>query len=272
MTHATDLARTHYRADGLLDRIKTALDRIAPHDAPLSVAQLAPLDQFHTRGILATTELAEEAALTAASRVLDLGSGIGGPARYIAATYGCQVTGVDLSSSFVETAQYLTARCGLAERAVFEEGNILSLLFPAASFDAAFLQHVAMNIQDRASLYAEVHRILKPGGRFVTYDLVQRSGEAIYPAPWARDASASHLLTEDETRTALETAGFKVQLWRDDTPAAVEWFQTALAAPPQNGPNLGVVMGPEFSTATANLARNLRENRLGVLSAVLIAT
>ena len=127
-----------------------------------------------------------------------------------------------------------------------------------------------MNIANRNSLYAEMRRILAPGGRFATYDLVLRDGDVVYPAPWARDASTSFLLSEGDTRQALEQSGFKVVAWRDDTKAALDWFKTTIAGSPPNGPNLGIVMGPDFRSMTANLARNIRENRLGVLSAILI--
>ena len=202
--------------------------------------------------------------------MLDLGCGIGGPARYLAATFGCRVTGVDLSPGFIDAAIYLTARCGLSDRVTFQVGDALHLPFEAGAFDSVFLQHVAMNIEDRSALYAEVRRILAPGGRFATYDLVLHDGDVVYPAPWARDASVSFLRSEADTRAALEQAGFKTVLWRDDTQTALDWFKAAMAGPPPSGPNLGVVMGPDFPVMAGNLARNIRENRLGVLSAVLI--
>lgn len=208
--------------------------------------------------------------LDAFTRVLDLGCGIGGPARYLATTFGCKVTGVDLSPGFIDAATYLTARCGLSDRVTFQVGEALHLPFDDASFDAVFLQHVAMNIADRTALYREMRRILAPGGRLATYDLVLRDGDVVYPAPWARDALASFLLTESETRTALEDAGYKAVLWRDDTEVVLEWLKTVMVAQGQSGLNLGLVMGQDFPTMTGNLARNLRENRLGVLSAVLI--
>jgi SAM-dependent methyltransferase len=270
---ATSKVREHYRAAGLTDQIKSALATIAPDDQTLTVAQLASLDQFHLRGILATQELAVAADLGPSSRVLDLGSGIGGPARYFAATFGCTVTGVDLSPSFIDAATYLTARCALSDRVTFHAGDALHLPFQDGAFDAVFLQHVAMNIEDRTALYAEVRRVLAPGGRFVTYDLVLRDGDVMYPVPWAGDASTSFLLSEGDTRTALEHAGFQALLWRDDSQTVIDWFKTTLAGPPPSGPgfglSLGVVLGPDFQAMTANLARNVRENRLGVLSAVL---
>ncbi len=269
MTDTITKVREHYGASGLTERIKAVLATSAPEDQPLTVAQLAPLDQFHIRGILATAELAGAADIEPSSRVLDLGCGIGGPARYLAANFGCKVTGVDLSPGFIEAATYLTTRCGLADRVTLQVSDALHLLFEDAAFDAVLLQHVAMNIEDRAALYAAVRRILAPGGRFATYDVVLRDGDAIYPTPWARDSSTSFLLSESDTRAALEQAGFKVVLWRDDTQTALDWFKATMAGSPPSGLNLGVVMGPEFQAKTANLARNIRENRLGVLSAVL---
>jgi SAM-dependent methyltransferase len=269
MTDTATKVRAHYGATGLIDRLQSALATIALENQTLSVAQLAPLDQFHTRGILATAELAAAAGLDPSTRVLDLGCGIGGPARYLAATFGCKVTGVDLSPDFIEAASYLTARCGLSDRIAYQAGDALHLPFEDASFDTVFLLHVAMNIEDRNALYTEVRRVLAPGGQLAIYDLVLREGDVVYPAPWARDAATSFLLSEDDTRTLLEQAGFHAVLWRDDVQPALEWFKTILAGPPPNGLNLGVVMGPEFAAMVANLARNTRENRLGVLAAVL---
>jgi len=270
MTDTITKVREHYSATGLTDRIKSALARITPEGQTLTVAQLASLDQFHTRGILATAELAGAAGLEPSIRVLDLGCGIGGPARYLAATFGCKVTGVDLSPGFIDAATYLTARCGLSDRVTFQVGDALHAPFEDAAFDAVFLQHVAMNIEDRVALYAEARRILTPGGRLAAYDLVFRDGAVVYPVPWARDTSTSFLLSEADTRTALEQAGFKAVLWRDDTQTALDWFKVTMANSPPSGPNLGLVMGPDFPVMTGNLACYLRENRLGVLSAVLI--
>jgi SAM-dependent methyltransferase len=186
MTDTTTKVRAHYSAANLTERIKSALATIAPEEQTLTAAQLAPLDQFHTRGVLATAELASAAGLDPLTRVLDLSCGIGGPARYLAATFGCKVTGVDLSPGFIDTATYLTARCGLSDRVTLQIGDALHLPFEDAAFDTVFLQHVAMNIEDRSALYAEVRRILTPGGRFVTYDLVLRDGDVVYPPMGAR--------------------------------------------------------------------------------------
>src|ERR1700726_3135544 len=153
MTDVLDGVRDHYRATGLTERLKAALAALGPEDQQLTPQQLGALDQFHTRGLAATAELAKLAGITADMSVLDVGSGVGGPARFLAATYGCRVTGVDLSEPFVDAARYLTERTGLSDKVSFEAGSALELPFGASRFDAALLQHVAMNIEDRARLY-----------------------------------------------------------------------------------------------------------------------
>lgn len=266
---ALDRVRDHYRATGLTERLRTALLAFGPEDQRFPPERLAPLDQFHTRGLAATTDLARMSEIRSSDRVLDVGSGVGGPARFLAATCGCEVVGVDLSEPFTEAARYLTERTGQpAEQVSFETGNALDLRFEDDCFDAVFLQHVAMNIADRAGLYAEIQRVLKPGGRFATFDILRAAGEPHYPLPWARTPETSCLLTERETRDAIEAAGFRVRVWHDDTEAARAWFAQAFAAGPPPAPNLGVVMGPEFPGLTGNLSRSIVEGRVSVLAAV----
>src|SRR5215475_8127879 len=193
MTDVLDGVRDHYRATGLTPRLKTALTAIGPEEERLTPQQLAPLDQFHTRGLAATTELAELAGITAAMTVLDVGSGVGGPARLVAATHGCRVTGVDLSEPFVEAARYLTERTGQSELVSFQTASALALPFGDGRFDVVLLQHVAMNISDRPGLYREIRRVLRSGGRFATFDVVSKGVEPHYPVPWARTPATSFL-------------------------------------------------------------------------------
>jgi SAM-dependent methyltransferase len=272
MTDVLEGVRQHYRATGLTDRLKAALAAFGPDDQRLMPQQLAALDQFHTRGLAATAELAKLARITSDLSVLDIGSGIGGPARFLAAACGCQVTGIDLSEPFVEAARYLSERTGQAGQVSFETASALDLPFDDGRFDAALLQHVAMNIAERARLYREIRRVLRPGGRFATFDVVSTDGEPPhYPVPWARTPATSFLLSADATRTAIEPAGFRLLAWQDDTEAAREWIAQVRAAGPPPGPNLGVVMGPDFAQLAANLGRNLMEGRLGILTAVFEA-
>jgi ubiquinone/menaquinone biosynthesis C-methylase UbiE len=271
MTDVLDGVREHYRPAGLTERLKAALAVFGPEDQRLAPEQLGALDHFHTRGLAATAELATLAAIAADTSVLDIGSGVGGPARFLAATCGCQVTGVDLSDAFVEAARYLTERTGQGGQVSFRTASALELPFDDGAFDVALLQHVAMNIEDRARLYGEIRRVLKPGGRFATYDVVLAAGEPHYPVPWARTPATSFLLTPAATRAAIEAAGFRALTWQDDSQTARAWVAQLRAAAPAPGPNLGVVMGPDFAQLAANLGRNLIEGRLGILTAVFEA-
>src|ERR1700738_1513036 len=200
MTDVLDGVRDHYRATGLTERLKAALAALGPEDQQLTPQQLGALDQFHTRGLAATAELAQLAGITAGMSVLDVGSGVGGPARFLAATYGCRVTGVDLREPFVDAARYLTERTGQSGQVSFQTASALELPFEDGRFDVALLQHVAMNISDRPRLYREIHRVLRGGGSFPPSAAVVSSGEPHYPMPWARTPATSFLLTALATR------------------------------------------------------------------------
>jgi sarcosine/dimethylglycine N-methyltransferase len=271
MTDVLDGVRDHYRATGLTERLKTALLAVGSGDRPLTPQQLGALDQFHSRGLAATMELAALVGITAEMSVLDVGSGIGGPARLLAATCGCRVTGIDLSEPFVEAARYLTERTGQSAHVSFQTGSALALPFANGGFDAALLQHVAMNIVDRARLYREIRRVLKSGGCFATFDVVSIGGELHYPLPWARTTATSFLLSADATVEAVEQAGFRTLIRQDDTEAAKAWINQLRTSGPPPSPNLGVVMGPDFAQLAANLGRNLLEGRAGILTAVFEA-
>jgi SAM-dependent methyltransferase len=271
MTDELDGVRDHYRATGLTERLKTVLAALGPEDQLLTPQQLGTLDQFHTRGLAATAELAQLAGIATGMSVLDVGSGVGGPARFLAATYGCRVTGVDLSEPFVDAARYLTERTGQSGQLLFKTASALELPFDDGRFDIVLLQHVAMNISDRARLYHEIRRVLNPSGRFATFDVVLAGGEPHYPLPWARTPATSFLLTINATREAIEPAGFRMLAWQDDTEIARAWFAQLRASGPPPSPNLGVVMGSDFAELAANLGRNLMEGRLGILTAVFEA-
>lgn len=271
MADVLDGVRNHYRASGLTERLKAALAGFGPEDRRLTPQELGLLDQFHTRGLAATAELAQLAGISAPASVLDVGSGVGGPARFLAATYGCRVTGVDLSEPFVEAARYLTERTGQSGQVSFLTGSALELPFTDGHFDVVMLQHVAMNVSDRAALYHEIRRVLKTGGKFATFDVVLNTGDPQYPLPWARTPETSFLLSAAGTRDSIESAGFRTLVSQDDTEAAKAWAAQLRASGPPPSPNLGVVMGPDFAELAANLGRNLMQGRLGILTGVFEA-
>jgi ubiquinone/menaquinone biosynthesis C-methylase UbiE len=207
---------SHYSSGSLMERLRAVLaaEGIDP-DRP-TVAQLAPFDHFHGRGLEATQQAANLVAATPAGHILDVGSGIGGPARYFATRFGCRVTGIDLTAEFCDVARELTRAVGLADRIAFEQGNALSMPFADASFDGAYSMNVSMNIADKAGLYRGVRRVLKPGAWFVLAEVAQGpAGPPTYPTPWARTAETSFLSTAGETHAALEAAGFTVVQSRD---------------------------------------------------------
>ena len=272
MTNFPQTPGSHYRPAGLRERLERALALLAPAGQTLEPGQLGALDQFHTRGLAATRELAELGGIVAGHAVLDVGSGLGGPARLVAASRGCRVIGIDLSEEFVEAARYLSERTGQTAQVEFLHASALALPFGDAVFDRILLQHVAMNIRQRTELYREMRRVLVPGGRMAAYDVVRAGGEPLYPLPWARSPEHSFLLDAAATRDAVEAAGLRTLAWRDDTPAAIGWAQRllqAVGAPP--APGLAVAMGEDFPQLAANLARSLLQGRVGVLMAVFEA-
>ncbi|WP_420393037.1 SAM-dependent methyltransferase [Acuticoccus sp.] len=207
---ANDGLVAHYARPQLEQAILEALIANGTPIEGLSPDDLAPVDEFHLGGREATVRLAKALHLEPSQRLLDLGAGIGGPARTFAANHGVSVTGIDLTPDFVATGNALSARCSLADRVRLREGDILDL--PGdASFDRATLIHVGMNIADKAALFAAVRRALKPDGRFGLYDLMQVGpGEVAYPAPWSSTQSTSFVEPPDAYRRTLEASGWRV--------------------------------------------------------------
>src|ERR1700680_1508126 len=242
----------------------------------LSPRDLAALDQFHVGGLDAGATLARLCSLSTGMHVLDVGSGLGGPSRFLAATYGCRVTGIDVTESYCRIASLLAECMGLEHLVDYRHGDALHLPFADQTFDAAWTQHASMNIAEKAEFYAEIARVVKVGARFAVHDVVQSTGGPILsPVPWARSAALSHLLTSEETREAVVRSGFSVLVWNDVSEAAADWLsQGGAKRDPADVPRLGLhlVLGQEFPEVGANLRGNLEEHRCGVIQVVFERT
>lgn len=201
----------HYTRGDLLPRLNAALASDGADPAHPTPEALAPYDQFHGRGLEATEEIAALLSVAPTDHLLDVGSGIGGPARYMAHRFGCRVTGIDLTAEFCEVARHLTGQLGIQARVDFMHGDALAMPFADASFEGAYSMNVSMNIADKAALYAAIRRVLKPGGWLMLSELAQGPGGPLdFPTPWAATAGSSFLSTPEETRAGLEAAGFEI--------------------------------------------------------------
>jgi len=210
----------HYGRGRLEELILAAVAREGKDPEELTAGDLAAVDEFHVGGLEATQELAKQMELRAGLRLLDVGSGLGGPARYFAAEHGCRVTGIDLTEEFVRVADNLTKRTKLDGLVEFRQGSALELPFERDTFDRAYMIHVGMNIADKAGIFREVRRVLKPEGLFTIFDIMRtwngrtgdgRSGDGAirYPVPWALSEETSFVATVKEYRDALQGAGLR---------------------------------------------------------------
>lgn len=263
----------HYNRNNLGEAILAGLREAGKDPDHLTVDDLAPVDQFHIRGREATLELAEKLRLDANTHVLDGGCGIGGASRTLAALYGCHVTGIDLTPAYIEVAEMLSAKVGLSDLLTYQTADALKMPFEDGKFDVVWTQHVVMNIEDKAGLYREMHRVLKSGGRLGLYDVMQGpGGGVIFPVPWAVDPYISFLKTPDETKQILEQAGFRVKGWHDTTEAGHIFFERMIQYSREKGTSpLGIhlLFGPNYKAMMENLRRNLEERRVVVIEGVL---
>jgi ubiquinone/menaquinone biosynthesis C-methylase UbiE len=262
----TDEVAGHYSRDSRLpDVIAETLRRAGKATDQLTTADLTSVDEFHIGGRKATLDVAAEMRLSPGARVLDLGSGLGGPARTLAETHGCHVTGIDITPAFCEAAEALSRWVNLADRVAFQVGDATALPFADDSFDAAMTIHVAMNIARKDRMYAEARRVVKPGGRFAVYDVLQGEGGPVqYPVPWARTPEISHLATREEMHALLSGAGLRIVSSSDSSDASLTWFEAMAARLAENVPavTFRTFLGDDFPTMARNQVVNLRDRRI----------
>ncbi|MEE8187692.1 MAG: methyltransferase domain-containing protein [Kiloniellales bacterium] len=272
MSSGPQAVSDHYTRGDLGEAILAALRRAGKDPDNLAPGDLSGLDQFHFRGLEATRDQTELVALEPGSHVLDVGCGIGGPARYLAGEFGCRVIGLDLTEEFCRVGAMLAERTGLADRVEFRQGDALDMPFEDAGFDLVWTQHASMNIADKARLHGEMYRVLKSGGRLALYDIVAGNGGPLhFPVPWARRPEISFLTTPEELRAGLAAAGFRIDVFRDVSEAGLEWRKKTMEKIARDGqPPLGlhVVMGSAWREMFGNVGRNLEEDRIRLIQLV----
>ena len=263
-----DLIDKHYGFGGIMEKIEAALDLAGKDVGSLKVDDLAPIDEFHTRGRESTLEVAELANLKASDLVLDVGCGLGGTARHLAEIYNCHVTGIDLTDEYISVGKKLTDLVGLSDQVELHQGSALELPFEDEQFDIAWTEHVQMNIADKKQFYAEIARVLKPGGRFVFHDVFRGSGDSpFYPLPWAEQESFSFLATEEEARVAIGQAGLAIDQWNVKIQESLEFFKIVITKIEADGPpplGIHLLMGDNARDKLQNYIRNLSEDRTSV--------
>ena len=260
----------HY-GGGVESRVREALAAAGLTRPRVEPAALAAMDQLHPRGKLATDDQARRGGILPGARVLDLGGGLGGPARWLAERHGAMVTVLDLTPAFCRLCAQLTALCGLGSRVRPVCGDARALPFAAASFDRVWVQYALMNMPDHARLFSDAFRVLAPGGRLVIGDVVAGSGGALrFPVPWGTGPGTTFLDTAEGLRAAIEAAGFGIDHWSDETAATLDWWRSLRprTPPPALGPQ--VVFGADAGGKVANLMANLEEGRIGEVLVVAV--
>lgn len=273
MTTNTDqLVGQHYDRENLGERILAGLTEEGKDPDQLTLDDLVPVDQIHTGGRAATRELMRMADLPRGAAVVDVGGGLGGPARALAAELGCRVTVLDLSQAFCDAGAMLTERTGLGDLVTFRYGSATAMPFGDGAFDAAWSQHSSMNIEDKVRLYSEIHRVLRPGGRFALHEIFAGAVQPLhYPVPWASGPEISFLRPAAEIRGQIQATGFRELAWVDVTAKATDWWRTRMvASATQQGPQRrsSLLNSSEFATIVASLMRNLEEGRIAVIQAI----
>jgi SAM-dependent methyltransferase len=263
---------THYSARDIESRILTALrDAGLNPEQRLSPEDLAALDHFHTGGLRASRELLELARIRTDDRIIDIGAGLAGPARLIAHMHGCRVDCLDMSADFCVGAALLNRLTGLADRVVVHEGSALDMPFNDSAFDVAWMQNVGMNIADKRGLYAEIRRVLKPGGRFAFQEIVAgKAAPSHFPLPWATDPADSFLVSAEEIRSLLGRSGFAAEIFEDTSDAHLS-ASIANATPAASGQLSLAVFVDNLGQKAGNARRSLEEGQVRLVRGVFRA-
>lgn len=261
-----------YTRENIYETIVKRLHEQGVEKNKITREHISSVDEFHIKGAEVSLEMAKEAELSKELKVLDVGCGIGGPARMIADVFGCSVTGVDLTNEFIRTASLLSQLVGLSGKTEFMTADATELPFEDNIFDVVWTQHAQMNIEEKEKLYSEIHRVLKREGRFIYYDIFSSEKEDLkFPLPWADDSSISFLIKLNDFGRLMKETGFKELLRKERTSDSIDFFETVFENNKKEGsPKIGlnIFMTEQSSFKLSNLLNNLSENKLKVQSGI----
>jgi len=263
--------KAHYTHGDLFETIAQALHNMGLSDPQEQISALAGIDNFHMGGAEATRMLTEKIAPSAEDHLLDIGAGIGGTARFLANTSGCKVTGIDLTEEYVQTGNALNEMLGLSDKISLLTGNATELPFPDAGFDHACMLHVGMNIRDKASVFSQTFRVLRPGACFAVYDVMQLTDQPLaWPVAWSPGPEHSFLATPDAYSTLLNSTGFDVRSVTSKAGLALTVFERIMAMVSESGPpplGLHILMGEQAGIKLRNMYDNVQN---GIIAPVMI--
>jgi len=264
---------SHYTHGNLLDAIRDGIRKLGKTVDQVLVDDLGPVDEFHIGGRVATENFLDQLDINDTHHVLDVGCGLGGASRYAAQRYGCRVTGIDLTPEYVETGNTLCEWVGLSNQIRLEVEDATALSHPDNTFDRAYLMHVGMNIEDKDTLAAELHRVVRPGGRVGIYDVMQvGEGELQFPVPWAAEQAGSSVSSPAIYKAALGSAGFNILSERNRQDFALEFFadlQTKAGSAEGPAPlGLNLLMGDTRAMKVKNMVENIARNLIAPVELV----
>lgn len=271
MSKYEEFVDKHYRRIDLGSKILDALKNSGKNTDALTRDDLIQFEEFHIGGREATRKLAQLADLKKGMSALDIGSGIGGPARTLAAEFDCNVTGLDLTKEYTLAAEMLTARLGLSDKVAFRHGNAVDMPFDNESFDVVWMQHTSVNIEDKKKLFSEIHRVLRPNGKLAFHEIMAGSVPELYfPVFWASDKDLNFLITPKEYRDLLQESGFKELVWNIVTDEAIQFIKERIAEAMKGSQKLGlhVIVESDVPQKAMNVQRNAQEQRIVVVQAV----
>ena len=255
----------HWGTGDVFARIMEAMQAAGINPDTVAIEQLAPVDHFHARGFPATVDLADALPIRAGDRLVDIGCGLGGPARYLAKRFQCRVDGIDITAPFVEAANKLSALVGMDDVVVCRHGDGQKLPYGDQEFDGGYTQHVTMNVPDRDVFFGEAYRVLRPGAFFaLTEHGLGEVGDPRHPVPWSEDGSGAYLMRPADTVAALKNTGFRNIEVTDTGEKYLQGYQAAIErAEKGDTPVFGthILLGKLAPQIVRNAGRNIEERR-----------